>query len=110
MCNAKGMIKGSHVHMFRRTHVPTFKRCSDKQQEVGHIIGSTLPAWLSVRFPTASLLEVLGDFGFKVLTASNLAEKTKKLSGKLIGMFFQVGIGAVHVLFVPSLWSIKQSR
>ena len=34
MCNAKGMIKGSHVHMFQRTHVPTFKRCSDKQQEV----------------------------------------------------------------------------
>ena len=25
-------------------------------------------------------------------------------------MFFQAGIGAVHVLFVPSLWSIKQSR
>ena len=42
-----------------------------------------------------------GDFGFKVLTASDPAEKTKKLSAELangrlammaiIGMFFQVG-------------------
>ena len=44
-----------------------------------------------------------GDFGFKVLTASDPAEKTKKLSAELangrlammaiIGMFFQAGIG-----------------
>ena len=44
-----------------------------------------------------------GDFGFKVLTASDPAEKTKKLSAELangrlammaiIGMFFQVGYG-----------------
>ena len=58
-----------------------------------------------------------GDFGFKVLTASDRAEKlSAELTGgrlammAIIGMFFQVGIGAVHVLFVPSLWSIKQSR
>ena len=46
-----------------------------------------------------------GDFGFKVLTASDPAEKTKKLSAELangrlammaiIGMFFQAGINAV---------------
>ena len=58
-----------------------------------------------------------GDFGFKVLTASDRAEKlSAELTGgrlammAIIGMFFQVGIGAVHVLFVPSLWSINQSR
>ena len=43
-----------------------------------------------------------GDFGFKVLTSSDPAEKTKKLSAELangrlammaiIGMFFQVGV------------------
>ena len=50
-----------------------------------------------------------GDFGFKVLTAADPAEKTKKpnaeiANGRLammaiIGMFFQAGIGAVSVLF-----------
>ena len=45
-----------------------------------------------------------GDFGFKVLTSSDPAEKTKKLSAELangrlammaiIGMFFQVGSAA----------------
>ena len=44
-----------------------------------------------------------GDFGFKVLTASDPAEKTKKLNAEIangrlammaiIGMFFQVGYG-----------------
>ena len=44
-----------------------------------------------------------GDFGFKVLTASDPAEKTKKLNAEIangrlammaiIGMFFQAGIG-----------------
>ena len=44
-----------------------------------------------------------GDFGFKVLTASDPAEKTKKLNAEIangrlammaiIGMFFQVGCG-----------------
>ena len=53
-----------------------------------------------------------GDFGFKVLTAADPAEKTKKLNAEIangrlammaiIGMFFQAGIGAVHVLFVPT--------
>ena len=54
-----------------------------------------------------------GDFGFKVLTASDPAEKTKKLSAELangrlammaiIGMFFQAGIGFCLVcLFVPT--------
>ena len=51
-----------------------------------------------------------GDFGFKVLTSSDPAEKTKKLNAEIangrlammaiIGMFFQAGIGAVSVLFV----------
>ena len=51
-----------------------------------------------------------GDFGFKVLTAADPAEKTKKLNAEIangrlammaiIGMFFQAGIGAVSVLFV----------
>ena len=46
-----------------------------------------------------------GDFGFKVLTSSDPAEKTKKLSAELangrlammaiIGMFFQVPLNAV---------------
>ena len=45
-----------------------------------------------------------GDFGFKVLTSSDPAEKTKKLSAELangrlammaiIGMFFQVGVSS----------------
>ena len=49
-----------------------------------------------------------GDFGFKVLTSSNPAEKTKKLSAELangrlalmaiIGMFFQAGC-----LFIASV-------
>ena len=53
-----------------------------------------------------------GDFGFKVLTAADPAEKTKKLNAEIangrlammaiIGMFFQAGIGAVRVLFVPT--------
>ena len=53
-----------------------------------------------------------GDFGFKVLTAADPAEKTKKLNAEIangrlammaiIGMFFQAGIGAVSVLFVPT--------
>ena len=44
-----------------------------------------------------------GDFGFKVLTSSDPAEKTKKLNAEIangrlammaiIGMFFQAGIG-----------------
>ena len=53
-----------------------------------------------------------GDFGFKVLTAADPAEKTKKLNAEIangrlammaiIGMFFQAGIGAVRLLFVPT--------
>ena len=53
-----------------------------------------------------------GDFGFKVLTAADPAEKTKKLNAEIangrlammaiIGMFFQAGIGAVRVLLVPT--------
>ena len=50
-----------------------------------------------------------GDFGFKVLTASDPAEKTKKLNAEIangrlammaiIGMFFQAGIGfCAHVV------------
>ena len=57
-----------------------------------------------------------GDFGFKVLTSSDPAEKTKKLSAELangrlammaiIGMFFQVGkviarLLTVCVVFCP---------
>ena len=53
-----------------------------------------------------------GDFGFKVLTSSDPAEKTKKLNAEIangrlammaiIGMFFQAGIGVVcaRILFV----------
>jgi hypothetical protein len=46
-----------------------------------------------------------GDFGFKVLTSSDPAEKTKKLNAEIangrlammaiIGMFFQAGIGVL---------------
>ena len=46
-----------------------------------------------------------GDFGFKVLTASDPAEKTKKLNAEIangrlammaiIGMFFQAGVGGL---------------
>ena len=50
-----------------------------------------------------------GDFGFKVLTSSDPAEKTKKLNAEIangrlammaiIGMFFQAGIGfCAHVV------------
>ena len=53
-----------------------------------------------------------GDFGFKVLTSSDPAEKTKKLNAEIangrlammaiIGMFFQAGIGVLcaRILFV----------
>ena len=50
-----------------------------------------------------------GDFGFKVLTSSDPAEKTKKLSAELangrlammaiIGMFFQAGFMQSNVIF-----------
>ena len=55
-----------------------------------------------------------GDFGFKVLTSSDPAEKTKKLNAEIangrlammaiIGMFFQASIGfsSVHILFVTT--------
>ena len=50
-----------------------------------------------------------GDFGFKVLTSSDPAEKTKKLNAEIangrlammaiIGMFFQAGIGlCAHIV------------
>jgi len=60
-----------------------------------------------------------GDFGFKVLTSSDPAEKTKKLSAELangrlammaiIGMFFQVPAQHMNRLFfvftvIPFLW------
>ena len=48
-----------------------------------------------------------GDFGFKVLTAADPAEKTKKLNAEIangrlammaiVGMFFQAGSGDVRV-------------
>ena len=58
-----------------------------------------------------------GDFGFKVLTASDPAEKTKKLSAELangrlammaiIGMFFQVGCGENLLTFWNSLCCVS---
>ena len=48
----------------------------------------SLPTWPSARFTPAAA----GDFGFKVLTSSDPAEKTEKLSlamMAIIGMFFQ---------------------
>ena len=58
---------------------------------------------------SAGTAAAAGDFGFKVLTSSDPAEKTKKLSAELangrlammaiIGMFL-VGIGMQHVRFV----------
>ena len=54
-----------------------------------------------------------GDYGFKVLTSSDPAEKTKKLSAELangrlammaiIGMFFQASCNMQHVSHVPML-------
>ena len=54
-----------------------------------------------------------GDFGFKVLTSSDPAEKTKKLSAELangrlammaiIGMFFQAGFRNIRMLGGASL-------
>ena len=54
-----------------------------------------------------------GDFGFKVLTASDPAEKTKKLNAEIangrlammaiIGMFFQAGMGfCAHIVCCSS--------
>ena len=54
-----------------------------------------------------------GDFGFKVLTASDPAEKTKKLNAEIangrlammaiIGMFFQAGMGfCAHIVCYSS--------
>ena len=77
------------------------------------------PTWLSAKSPrnrpqeqTPGTDAYAGDFGFKVLTAADPAEKTKKLNAEIangrlammaiIGMFFQAGIGAVSVLFVPT--------
>ena len=62
-----------------------------------------------------------GDFGFKVLTASDPAEKTKKhnaeiANGRLammaiIGMFFQAGIGlCAHILFVTTPQDKKHQK
>ena len=55
-----------------------------------------------------------GDFGFKVLTSSDPAEKTKKLDAEIangrlammaiIGMFFQAGIGfCAHIVCYNSI-------
>ena len=63
-----------------------------------------------------------GDFGFKVLTASDPAEKTKKLNAEIangrlammaiIGMFFQASIGfsSVHILFVTTQQEKKHHK
>ena len=61
-----------------------------------------------------------GDFGFKVLTSSDPAEKTKKLNAEIangrlammaiIGMFFQDVCYVVHVAHVTQPGSLRQVR
>ena len=61
-----------------------------------------------------------GDFGFKVLTSSDPAEKTKKLNAEIangrlammaiIGMFFQDVCYVVHVVHVTQPGSLRQVR
>ena len=62
-----------------------------------------------------------GDFGFKVLTSSDPAEKTKKLNAEIangrlammaiIGMFFQVGCGEKLLTIRNCLfWSVAPCR
>ena len=58
-----------------------------------------------------------GDFGFKVLTAADPAEKTKKLNAEIangrlammaiIGMFFQVGCGEKLLTLRKSLCCVS---
>ena len=61
-----------------------------------------------------------GDFGFKVLTSSDPAEKTKKLNAEIangrlammaiIGMFFQAGIGFCAILCAYCLLQLNKKR
>ena len=61
---------------------------------------------------SAGTAAAAGDFGFKVLTSSDPAEKTKKLSAELangrlammaiIGMFFQVGLSHACAVVMTS--------
>ena len=60
-----------------------------------------------------------GDFGFKVLTASDPAEKTKKLNAEIangrlammaiIGMFFQAGIGVLCAYCLLQLYKKRNT-
>ena len=64
---------------------------------------------------SAGTAAAAGDFGFKVLTSSDPAEKTKKLSAELangrlammaiIGMFFQAGVSHACAVVMTSLTS-----
>ena len=98
-CDRQSLVRGR-----RREHVFLFSL----------LIGSTLPAWLSARFPRHSCcrgrLWIQGDC-FQPCWGNQEAQcQTYSRKTGIIGMFFQSGVGVVHVLFVPSLWSIKQNR